>query len=268
LKPIRHLCVLAVGAFVTIAIAWGSAVTNNLETSRPTEWRQVRGNRRLWVARTRNGFAGTRVYASHMRVEDVIVSDTGEYDGVDAIPEWGGFASRSPEMDLTHANRITRVGEGRGWPFIALWCEVESLIEGPSGRQVVIGRGSLKTPWIWEESSSGTPRLLPLRPVWPGFVADVSIYAASVAIGAYAAWRMRAKIRRYRHRCPHCGYDLRSLQLPGCPECGWNRPESERVASLGGSLRRKSLPCNLSNGVIDDTSTISRVNNGASGVYN
>ncbi|MCL4199697.1 MAG: hypothetical protein KJZ69_19550 [Phycisphaerales bacterium] len=24
-------------------------------------------------------------------------------------------------------------------------------------------------------------------------------------------------------RCPQCGYDLRGLDKPGCPECGWSR---------------------------------------------
>ena len=24
--------------------------------------------------------------------------------------------------------------------------------------------------------------------------------------------------------CPQCGYDLRAIETPGCPECGWRRP--------------------------------------------
>ncbi|GEM_PF-3929184 len=29
--------------------------------------------------------------------------------------------------------------------------------------------------------------------------------------------------QRHHWRCPECGYDLRGLATPGCPECGWNR---------------------------------------------
>ncbi|MCA9284595.1 MAG: hypothetical protein KDA22_05250 [Phycisphaerales bacterium] len=33
----------------------------------------------------------------------------------------------------------------------------------------------------------------------------------------------RAQARNFERRCPQCGFDLRSLPLHGCPECGWSR---------------------------------------------
>jgi len=66
-------------------------------------------------------------------------------------------------------------------------------------------------------------RVLPLRPIWPGFVIDTLFYGViwfGVPFGFTSAKRF---IRIKRGRCPRCGYDLRGNLEAGCSECGWNR---------------------------------------------
>ena len=63
-------------------------------------------------------------------------------------------------------------------------------------------------------------RLLPLRPLWPGFAINTIFYAAIlwfVMLGPFTARRI---IRRKRGQCIKCGYDLRGAEHEACPECG------------------------------------------------
>jgi hypothetical protein len=70
-------------------------------------------------------------------------------------------------------------------------------------------------------------RILPLQPLWSGFVVNTLFYTAIVWLLIRGPFVLRRLIRRRRGRCPKCGYDLRG-QPPGpaaaaCPECGWGR---------------------------------------------
>ncbi len=63
-------------------------------------------------------------------------------------------------------------------------------------------------------------RLLPLRPIWPGFGINTLFYAAilwPVILGPFA---LRRHFRRKRGLCVSCGYDLRHADHEACPECG------------------------------------------------
>lgn len=62
---------------------------------------------------------------------------------------------------------------------------------------------------------------LPLRPVWPGFAVNTLLIAACLALLVHGARPIRPLIRRYRGKCPACGYELAGLADGApCPECG------------------------------------------------
>ena len=61
---------------------------------------------------------------------------------------------------------------------------------------------------------------LPLRPVWPGFVLNSLLYAASLWLLISGPFTLRRMIRRKRGLCPKCAYDLRGTDHAACPECG------------------------------------------------
>ncbi len=72
------------------------------------------------------------------------------------------------------------------------------------------------------------PSVIPVIPIWPGFLIDTLFYAAiwfGVVFGFTSAKRF---IRAKRGRCPRCGYDLRGALKKGCPEGGWTWETSSR----------------------------------------
>ena len=75
--------------------------------------------------------------------------------------------------------------------------------------------------------------VLPLRPIWPGFLIDTVFYAAIWFALFFGFASAKRAIRRKRGRCPRCGYDLRGNLSAGCSECGWGRMAPEVVAREG-----------------------------------
>ncbi len=72
---------------------------------------------------------------------------------------------------------------------------------------VVVGRGTTAS------------RVLPLRPIRPGFAVNTLFYAALLWL-PFALYTVRRLIRQRRGLCLACGYDLRHAGHEACPECG------------------------------------------------
>ena len=107
-----------------------------------------------------------------------------------------------------------------GWPLRALTCHVTKAPrqEAVFSRCAVVRRYDATNQLL-------RTRVLPLQPMWLGFLIDTLFYAAlwfGVFFGFASAKRA---IRRKRGRCPRCGYDLRRNLSAGCSECGWGRSE-------------------------------------------
>jgi hypothetical protein len=80
-------------------------------------------------------------------------------------------------------------------------------------------------------------RLLPLRPIYAGFVYNTLVFSGPLALLVYG-WRLgRRTLRVRKGRCGACGYVLREAGLNACPECGWNR-DRPATRSGGQSARR------------------------------
>ena len=69
-------------------------------------------------------------------------------------------------------------------------------------------------------SGSREYRLLPWRPMWPGFAINTLFYAAILWLLFPGSLALRRFIRRKRRLCAACGYDLRGADHERCPECG------------------------------------------------
>ncbi len=120
-----------------------------------------------------------------------------------------------------------------GWPLRAL--------EGRALDALGAGADPVGHRWAVEASGelqleysivSGKPkvvsvrRIMPLRPMWPGFALNTLIFAAAVPACLTLARTSQRVLRRLRGRCTRCGYDLRGEPGGGCPECGWRRPRT------------------------------------------
>ena len=87
----------------------------------------------------------------------------------------------------------------------------------------LVGGGATTSPYV---------RVLPLLPIWPGFAINTLLYAAATILVAGLWWLVRRAFRNMRGRCLSCGYDLRRNLASGCPECGWKRPDAQRLMAV------------------------------------
>ncbi len=97
--------------------------------------------------------------------------------------------------------------------------------------------GAFEPPdWLMGTSGQKLDAALPFVPCWAGLIVDTLFFtllwfaaltaprtvpvARRLVVAKYGAW-MAARDERVL--CPHCGYDLRGCEEPGCPECGHGR---------------------------------------------
>ncbi|MCC6907956.1 MAG: hypothetical protein IT430_08465 [Phycisphaerales bacterium] len=78
-----------------------------------------------------------------------------------------------------------------------------------------------------QSSRTITPRVIPLRIIWPGAIINTLLYVAVLFVPFTLVPITRHHLRRRAGRCTACGYDLRGAAHPVCPECGTPR---DRVA--------------------------------------
>ncbi|MBL9148279.1 MAG: hypothetical protein JNM94_06240 [Phycisphaerae bacterium] len=151
----------------------------------------------------------------------------GRYDDLTSlVPPWS--ATRNPNAAGQRA--FDRTEQANGWPFLSLSCvlhddEIRELrvakATAGSEADVQILGGKPYQGGITNGILLGTDdpvRVLPLRPIWSGFVADSLIYATAVAAALMVPGVVRRWHRSRRNLCVQCGYAVGAL--PRCPECG------------------------------------------------
>jgi len=62
--------------------------------------------------------------------------------------------------------------------------------------------------------------VLPILPIWPGFLINTAFYAAITWLLIRGPFAPRRLIRRRRGLCVKCGYQLGHAEHGACPECG------------------------------------------------
>ncbi len=72
--------------------------------------------------------------------------------------------------------------------------------------------------WLVQESSVGEWTFIPLRPIWPGFIANTVLYGVLLWLAILGPFVLRRLVRATRGRCPGCGYSRGKSAV--CSECG------------------------------------------------
>ena len=144
------------------------------------------------------------------------------------LDDWTGLASPTPEFESGETPHETRAASGRGLPMLALWCETtrggEGQIRGGIDTGVLpLNHWLNKTPARRFLTDS---RVLPLRPLWPGFAVNTLFYAAVLWLLIPGPFVLRRFIRARRGRCPKCAYPMGESAV--CSECGNGHPNSRR----------------------------------------
>ena len=216
---------LLLGAIVNVAVAWGCAVWQPW----PNEWYRLlkEGHTseglgfRDWTVKVWRSPAWARVLSRWTARADSSILSEQESQAEKLLPSWAQCAH--PSIDFAPRTIVLYFVEARGWPFLAMrskW-ETKGRAGSPgwvSGRvQVISGYLILSDrsiPWDVEN-----PRVIPLRPIWPGFAINTVFYAAILWM-PFAPFQLRRYVRVKRGHCVKCGYDLRGVEHEVCPECG------------------------------------------------
>ncbi len=119
------------------------------------------------------------------------------------LPGWTSFHRPQPSFDSEDPGAEGRFADGRGWPLVSFWGELEHH----------------HTSW---PSAAGSHRnVLPLRPAWAGLLTNTLLYAmiASLAVlFAHLPLFTRHRRRLLRGLCPACAYPRGQSKI--CTECG------------------------------------------------
>lgn len=133
----------------------------------------------------------------------------------------GGFGASRPDREKYGEHGYMEIEAGL--PFrsmrstLVLGRSIGDSLD-PSFTKVIGGARVELTEWIFGQRMY---RMIPLRPVWPGFVLNTAFYAA-LAGTPFLIIRLR-RLRRCAKRerrgeCIWCRYDTKGLNR--CPECG------------------------------------------------
>lgn len=141
------------------------------------------------------------------------------------LPAWAAeFLQPRRQADLQ------LVADARGWPILAMWGGFEMPTTNDHG--MIIGRvGKRFHAIVLPNMSPGEARaegarVIPLEPIWTGFLLDTLIYSAVWSAVLYmlaGPGIIRRTLRYRRNQCIQCGYDLRGSTSEKCPECGVTR---------------------------------------------
>jgi len=250
-RLIKQVCALLVaGAIVTIAVAWTFACFG---PAKPTGFSSGAG----YKPRSAIGVCGWDVFMSaswcavrldaYPRQKSMLPQPWNE---ANLYPTWSNWSqwldaiaaappnsadSSQPAMTFPGAQSF----DARGWPMLSM----QAHWNGSDTAHEHVHR------WRWGIALSGNVvksakriaygdlKVLPLRPMWPGFVVNTLFYAAIVWLIFLAPFQLRRASRTRRGRCSACGYPIGAS--PVCTECGAAIPaKSQQPAS------RVSLPTN------------------------
>lgn len=213
---------LCLGAVLNVAVAWACAVSIDVFKADVVQ-AYLPGPEVRWevVRWTRAG--ATWFDSRQMR------GGTGPEDAKGPSPgklvcEWSGFSTPTPEFRSGSATVEIRNADGRGWPALSMWSEVrrKSYIrdQGWVNQPVQGGIDTLLPPWKLGtgQMARSVPRVLPLRPIWPGFAVNTISYAAALWFLVRGPFVLRRYVRVKRHLCPECGYPVGVSAM--CTECG------------------------------------------------
>ncbi len=230
------LTFLLLGAIVNVAVAWVLAVTLNVFDGGETEgqWRQIRRpGEFFWQGQSKHRTGGVWIAARFVRTSDDLEDDSGKYRGGDAVPSWSGFAQPTKEFQTGESQAVWRWGDGRGWPLLCLWSETKRYNDKADHRDIVPVQWGIKTDlseWGGGNPHNMGPRVLPLRPICPGFAINTVFYAAILWLLFAAPFVLRRRRRIRRGLCPACGYRVGTS--PVCTECGKPLPNRPIQASV------------------------------------
>lgn len=232
----------ALGALTSVMVAWACAVwIDPVSTARPWPpmsgmahggWTEPGANYQHWIVQ-RHAVTGADRVCSVWLDTDISMGLSGVFPSARPellVPHWAPFLSPGDEHSL--GLRHERIADGRGWPLLAMRSRLhrDSRISQQNGLAEVISGIPLDPLTINARNPQPTPRVLPLAPIWLGFVIDSALYWIAwilLIISPRQLLQLRGRRRLRRGLCCRCAYPIGTSDV--CTECGravarWVKP--------------------------------------------
>jgi hypothetical protein len=232
---IKLLVFLLLGAIVNVAVAWGCALFSPLRSVAD----------RIADASASEGIWWKNTFANNSNAYPAAVLRHSSV-GLDSITMLGNGKSKG--FRDSRFEKVWRVAGG--WPSRGLSgerFEQDVTLDAILAPTCALNSGT--HAWAVSVDYSkrfrpGAYRILPLRPLWPGFAINTIFYAAVLWVIFAIPGTVKRLRRRAKGCCIHCGYDLRgqsgSSGEQRCPECGKAVPGRNAVHGA-------AAPCNPRN---------------------
>jgi hypothetical protein len=225
------LLLLAAGAIVNVAVAWGCAARpkNPFSIFSTGNVDSPCGSYELWDDRLetsksadiRPGDFRAANYPLRWLGTPGMLGWPDETRFPDAIPRWSKFHGGKWPLAALTASGETRdvdyIERASGWPLYALRYEWLLEFDNSFPKPNTTGSyGLLLIPAEWLPKGYQTD--LPWLPLWPGFAIDTIFYATILWLLFAAPGTLRRWRRIKRGLCPVCAYPVGTSHV--CTECG------------------------------------------------
>jgi len=221
LKAAPLILLIAAGATLNVAVAWGCALYSSQERDLPTRKFVLAGPLR-WPQ-----YLEVLQWPMPVQSEQLELLDG---FGATVIEMWGGDVNADyPRSDSGTSVYVSLESRQFGMPCRTLQWELHLVIAGARGLDIAktaAAAAGLRTGIDVSKrigaDKEGRRRCLPLTPLWPGFAINTLFYAGVLWMLFVGPFALRRMIRRRRGRCAHCAYPIG--QSPVCTECGAELP--------------------------------------------
>lgn len=214
----RHLvfaiAVLGCAIALNVIIAWGLALWVDIDKARiEAVGASGSGTDRFEVVKY--SYPGAVLITCSRRRWELTNAEPMGTPPDELLPSWSRLHSPTREYAVGTRSIELRASNGFGVPLLCLSYEYEMYGEQPHFKV----KGGIEII----PSGSQEPRIIPLRPIWPGFAVNSILYAILIWLAFFAPVIARRIARHRRGCCLACGYNLGGMLRHGCPECGWRR---------------------------------------------
>jgi hypothetical protein len=208
------LVFLLLGAIVNVAVAWALALSiDAYDLPLDGAWRDIDGVGHVEIARAeRSGVLMLQiiVHSSGGPSSDDLDEITKPLSAEDLLGR-RRTTTYPPQVDDDYG-RESVTADARGWPLLSLWCDHAVAIGGTAFDV----RGGLRIhtpamppimtsqnrPFGFDERHSQiVPRILPIRPLCPGFAINTVFYAVILWVLFAAPFALRRRRRMRRGLC-------------------------------------------------------------------
>ena len=224
---VRAIVLLLLGAIINVAVAWVYVYCPPILHAFPNYAEGFTRDGDLfsdWSVDVGGGRGRTLVISRWLTGSSTFASQEPTHRAEDVLPSWAACAE--PDRRYPASSLVSRVVDARGWPALSMMSCYESIDAStkaapPASPDVVLSGFLLPSERTKAYTELGELRVIPVKPIWPGFAINTIFYAAILWLPVVGLGALRRRRRIKRGLCPECAYPVGDSAV--CTECGTPR---------------------------------------------